>query len=204
MDHAVFDLLQQTQGFHRRDYHLAGVGGLAFDAKAILPDIFCGNKPIGGLHDAAFAIEHVEHLARLETGTLADLKVVEIMSRCDFYSAGTQFGVGMFVGDNRDQTASDRQTDIFAHQMCIAFIRRVHRDRHVGQHRFRARGGHADETAAVLQRIFEMPEFAVDLPRFDLKIRDRGFQARVPVDEPLVAVEQPLVIEIHKHLDDGL
>ena len=49
-----------------------------------------------------------------------------------------------------------------------------------------------------------MPEFAVNLPRFDLKIRNRGFQAGVPVDKALVAVEQPLVIKLNKHLDNGL
>ena len=49
-----------------------------------------------------------------------------------------------------------------------------------------------------------MPEFAVNLPRFHLKIRNRRFQAGVPIDKALVAVEQALVIEVNKHLDNGL
>ena len=88
--------------------------------------------------------------------------------------------------------------------MRIAFIRRVHRDSHVGQHRFGARGSNADEAAAILQRIFEMPEFAVDLTRFNLKVGNRGFQARVPVDEALIAVQQTLVVKLDEHLDDSL
>ena len=135
-----------------------------------MPDILCGNKTIGGLHNAAFAIQHVEHVARLESGALTDLKVIKIMSRRNFHGARTQFRIGMFVSDNRDQTAGDGQADIFADQMRVAFIRRVHRDRHVGQHRLRARGGNAYEAAAIFQRIFEMPEFAVNLARFHLKI----------------------------------
>ena len=49
-----------------------------------------------------------------------------------------------------------------------------------------------------------MPHMAVHFARFDLKIRNCRFEMRVPVDKTLVAVEQPLVIQIHKHLDDGL
>ena len=88
--------------------------------------------------------------------------------------------------------------------MRIAFIRRVHRDRHIGEHRFRARGGNADEAAIILQRIFEMPEFAVDLAGFNFKVGNRGFQARVPVDEALIAVQQTLVVKLDEHLDDSL
>ena len=55
----------------------------------------------------------------------------------------------MFVRDNRDQTARDRQADIFADHMRITFIRRVHRDRHIGKHRFRPCGGNANKATAV-------------------------------------------------------
>ncbi len=48
-----------------------------------------------------------------------------------------------------------------------------------------------------------MPEFAVNLARFNLKVADRGFQARVPIDQPFVAVEQALIIQVNEHLNDG-
>ena len=88
--------------------------------------------------------------------------------------------------------------------MRVAFIRWVYRNRHIGQHRFRACRRNRDETAAIFQRIFEMPEFAVDLARFDFKIRNCGFQAGIPVDETLVAVQQALVVKLNKHLDNGI
>ena len=43
LDDAVFDFFEKAQGVHRLNHHLARIGWLAFNAKAILPDIFCGN-----------------------------------------------------------------------------------------------------------------------------------------------------------------
>src|SRR5215218_7441318 len=49
-----------------------------------------------------------------------------------------------------------------------------------------------------------MPEFALDLPGLHLEIGNRGLEARIPVHQPLVAIEQLLVVEIDEHLEDGL
>ena len=49
-----------------------------------------------------------------------------------------------------------------------------------------------------------MPEFAINLAGFHLKVGYRGFQARVPVYEAFVAIQQFLIIKIDKHFDDGL
>ena len=107
LDDAVFHFFEQAHSIDRLNHHLACVGMFAFDAKAVKPDIFRWNQAIGCLHDAAFAIEHVEHVACLEPGAFADFKVVEIMARRDFHCARTQFGVSMFVRYNRDQTTRD-------------------------------------------------------------------------------------------------
>ena len=109
----------------------------------------------------------------------------------------------MFVGDNRDQAAGDRQADIFADQMRITFIRRIYRHRHIGEHRFGPCGCDGDKSAAIFERIFEVPELAVDFAGFHLKVRNRGFQARVPIDEALVAVQQTLIVQFNEHFDDG-
>ena len=109
----------------------------------------------------------------------------------------------MFVGDNRDQAAGDRQAYIFADQMRITFIRRVYGHRHIGEHRFGPRGCDGDKSAAIFERIFEVPELAVDFAGFHLKVGNRGFQAGVPIDEALVAVQQALIIQFNEHFDDG-
>jgi hypothetical protein len=42
---------------------------------------------------------------------------------------------------------------------------------------------------------------ALHLAGFDLEIRNRGLQLGVPVDQPLVAIDQPLIVEIDEDLD---
>jgi hypothetical protein len=93
--------------------------------------------------------------------------------------------------------------DLLAHPVAVAIVLRMHRDGHVGKHRLRPRRGDMDEAAAVLERIFEVPELALDLLGLDLEVRDGGAELRVPIDEALVAVEQALAIELHEHLEDG-
>ncbi len=44
-----------------------------------------------------------------------------------------------------------------------------------------------------------MPEAALDLLRLDLEVADRGLELRVPVHQPLVAVDQAFVVEVDEH-----
>ncbi len=109
----------------------------------------------------------------------------------------------MFIRHNRDFTAGNRQAHLGADKRLVAVILRVHRDRHIGEHRFRTRGRDRNMPAAIGERVAEVPELAVDLTRFDLKVGNRGLQARVPIHQPLVAVDEALVEEIDEHLQDG-
>ena len=54
------------------------------------------------------------------------------------------------------------------------------------------------------ERIVEVPEVALDLDLLHFEIGDRGEQLRVPVDQPLVLVDQPGAIERDEHLEDRL
>ena len=54
-----------------------------------------------------------------------------------------------------------------------------------------------------LDRIAQVPEVALGLDLHHLEIGDRGLQLRVPVDQPLVLVDQPLAIELDEHLEHG-
>ena len=47
-----------------------------------------------------------------------------------------------------------------------------------------------------------MPEVALDLDLLHLEIGDRGQQLRVPVDQPLVLVDQAVAVELDEHLGD--
>ena len=112
----------------------------------------------------------------------------------------------MFVGDDRHAAAGDRQHHMLADHALVTFVVGMHRHRHVGQHGFGARGCDLDIVAsvgqrdAVFKRIAEVPERTLHILRFNLEIADRGLELGVPVDQPLVAVDQPVVIKI----DEGL
>ena len=47
-------------------------------------------------------------------------------------------------------------------------------------------------------------ELSARLDLHDFEIGNRGLEFRVPVDEALVLVDQPLVVELHENLHDGL
>ena len=126
------------------------------------------------------------------------------MPRRDLHRAGTQLRIGMIVGDDLDEATGDRQAHVLAHQMRVAFVFLVHRHRHVGEHRLGPRRRHLDETGPVFQWIAQLPELPLDLARLDLEIADRGAKARIPVHQPLVAVQQPLFVQVHEHFEHGL
>ena len=122
----------------------------------------------------------------------------------------------MFLG-------ADRNFDHLAHDRGIAFVRRVHRNRTIAQHGFGAGRGDRDVIALFAegdvpvlvlfdvgiglttgQRVFEMPHVTGRFDVLDLKIRDRGLKMRVPVGQAFAAIDQALVVHIHKDLDDGV
>ena len=125
----------------------------------------------------------------LEPGALADLEVVEVVPRRDLDRARAELRVGMLVGDDRDQPAGDRLPDLLADQRRVALVVGMHRDRHVGEHRLGPRRRDLDRAAAVGERVAQRPELALDVAGLDLEVADRGLELRVPVHQPLVAVD---------------
>src|SRR4051794_17841886 len=80
----------------------------------------------------------------------------------------------------------------------------MHRYRGIAQHGLRARGCDGDETVrGIFQRVVEIPEMPLYLDLLHFEIGDRREQLRVPVDQPLVLVDQPRAIKLHEHLENG-
>ena len=82
------------------------------------------------------------------------------------------------------------------------------RHRRVAEHRLGPRGRHRDDLAGldaglVHDRVIEVPEMALHLDLQHFEVGDRGLELRVPVHQPLVAVDQPLRVEIDEGLGDG-
>ena len=169
----------------------------------------------------------VHQVVHRDIPALGDLIVVEVMRAGDLHRARAEIRVGILVGDDRDQAAvlfrPDRDLAQLADNRFVALVIRMHRDRAIAQHGLRARGGDGDIVprlaqgdSAVLvlldiliglaarQRVFEMPHMARRLDILHFEVRDRRLEMRVPVDQPLALVDQPLVVKLNEHLANGL
>ena len=91
-----------------------------------------------------------------------------------------------------------------ADEVAVALVVGMHRDAGVAEHGLGPRRRDRDEAIRLaLDRVADVPELALDLDLLHLEVRDRGLEARVPVHEALVAVDQPVAVELDEHLDDG-
>ena len=141
----------------------------------------------------------VEDVDQRQPVPAADLEIVEIVRRGDLDRAAAGLRVGVFVGDDRDQPADQRQPHMLADEIGIARVIRMDGDAGVAEHRLGPRRRDDDEAAGKLRdRITDVPQGALGLAAVDFEIGDHRVHLRVPVDEPLVAVDQPLAIERDK------
>ncbi len=184
----LFDAAQQAQRLEFLDHLLAR--GEAVQAAIGRRDILV--QPRRGIED----VDHRQLVA------LADLKIVEVVRRGDLHGAGALLRVGVFVGDDRNRPPDDRQAHALADQGLVALVRRVDRDGGVAQHGFGPRGRHDDLARAIFQGVGKVPVVAVDLALLDLQIGDGGLELRIPVHQPLVAIDQLLLVQGDEHLAD--
>ena len=135
----------------------------------------------------------------------ADLEIVEVVRRRDLDRAGALLGIGIFVRDDRNAPADQRQDRVLADQVAVALVVRMDRDGGVAEHRLGPRRRDDDvSVVSAFDRIFDVPERALDLDLLHLQVGDRGQQLRVPVDQPLVLVDQVLPVEVDEDLEHGL
>ena len=90
--------------------------------------------------DFRFCVQDIDLPRAFRLVTLADLEVVEVVRRGDLDRPGALLGIGIFVGDNRHQTADQRQPHPPADQMPVAFVVGMDGDRRVAEHRLGPRG----------------------------------------------------------------
>ena len=130
-----------------------------------------------------------------------DLEVVEVVARGDLDRARALFRVGVFVGDDRQPSADQRQDGAFADQVLIARVVGVHGDAGVAEHGLRPGRRDRDVAAGLaFNRVADVPELAVDLLLLDLEIGHRGLQLAIPVDQSLVLVDQAGAVQVDEHL----
>ena len=196
-------LCQQTQFLQLR--HDRAAGGEAVLAFQRAHEIRIGHTGHRGQRVSDFRERHpgfaVEDGRHRQIVPLAHGKIVEIVGRRDLHRAGAFFRVGIFVGDDRNAPADQRQNGEFSDQIGEPGIGGMHRHRGVAEHGFRPRGGDGDETVGcALDRVFYVPEIAAHLPAFDFEVGNGGVELRVPVHQPAVAIDQTLAVQRDEHL----
>jgi hypothetical protein len=115
------------------------------------------------------------------------------VGRRHLHHAGAELAVDVFVGDDGDVAVHQRQLHRLADQVAVALVFRVHHHGDVAQHGLRPRGGHRQVARAIRQRIADVPEEAVFLLALHFEVADGRLQLRVPVHQPLAAVDQALL-----------
>ena len=144
----------------------------------------------------------VEHVDQRQIVAPSHLEVVEIVRGRNLDRTGTFLRIGIFIGDDRDAASDQRQDGIAPHEVPVARVVRMHGDGRVAEHGLGARGRDRDEgVVEPFDRILEMPQLPLHLDLLHFEVGDGGQQLGVPVDQPLVLVDEALPVELHEHLE---
>ena len=203
--HRLDDLARATAAGHDHRVRLfrhqevrreeVGQHGLARDV-AIESAVLRGRVVVDG------GVE-VEDRDRREPVAQPDLPVVEVVRGRDLHRARAELAVDVVVGDDRNRPASQRQRHVLADQRRVALVGRIDGDRDVAQHRLRPRRGDDHARAAVDEGIPDLPELALLLLAVDLEVRHGGAELGIPVDEPLAAVDEAVLVQADERLEHG-
>ncbi len=203
-----FDLVQQAQliegGNHRFTRREAlQAAELGRDLVAVFgADFAQGIEHFRFLADVAVEGQDVDHR---QVVAMAHFVVVEVVRRGDLHAAGAFFHVGVFVADDPDAAVDQRQNDLFADQVFIAWVFRVDRHAGIAQQGFRTGGGDHQVIfavggfRAVGQRVAQVPQVEPSrLAVFHFQVGNGGAQLRIPVHQALAAVDQAFFVQAHE------
>ena len=131
---------------------------------------------------------------------LTHFVVIEIVRGRDFDATAAEFRIDISVADDGYVALRERQTHAPADQMTVAFVVRMHRDGGIAQHGLRSGGCDHEVAFAVEQRIAQMPQAARFLLGDHFQIRQSGLEHRIPVHQPLAAIDQAFAVKPYERL----
>ena len=131
------------------------------------------------------------------------LEIVEVVGGGDLDDAGAELHVHVIIGNDGNPPVQEGQDDVFAHQTGVPFVCRIDRNCRIPQHRLGPGGSNDQVAVAPLHGIPEMPQVSRFILVFHLDIGESRVTAWTPVDEPVVAVDQPLLEERDENLAHG-
>ena len=130
-------------------------------------------------------------------------KVVGVVGGSDFYNAGAEFHINIFVGDNRDFPADKGKNQGFAHELRVTLVLGVYRNGGIAEKGFRTGCGKLQPAGAVGKGIAQVPEMTGLILVLNLRIGNGGFAAGTPVYNALAAVDKSLFVKVGKYLANG-
>ncbi len=71
----------------------------------------------------------------------------------------------------------------------------MHRNRRVAEHGLRPRRRDDDKLVAAFDRVFDVPKIALGLDLLHFEVGDGGLEFGVPIDQPLVLVDEAFAVE---------
>jgi len=132
---------------------------------------------------------------------LVDLVVDNIVARGHLERPRPEGRVDRSVGDDRHLAVGERNDDLSPDQRPVTVVFGVDGDRHVSEDRLGTDGRDLQPTGrAVRPWIAEVDEHPVLFRVDHFEVADRGPELRVPVDHPLSAVDEALLVEPNEHL----
>ena len=129
----------------------------------------------------------------LDVMALTHLEVIGVMCCSDLDCSSSELWIDEFIFNDRDISIDEWKQDFLSNQMLIAGIPRMDRYRTIAEHRLSA--CRSDSDRGFIIAIADLNEFAFIITMFDFDIRERGKAAWTPIDDPLSAIDQTLIVE---------
>ena len=125
-------------------------------------------------------------------------KVIDIVRGSHLDHACSKCEVHVVVRNDRDLPVAKWQVHAFSDERFVALVLGIDHDGDVTQERFWPGGGHYQAFARTHHGVSDKPQRALFFVAFDLQIGDGGFENRVPIDQTLATVNQPLLVKPHE------
>ena len=141
--------------------------------------------------------------------SLSYLKVVRVMTRCDFYNTGTKFHIDIIVLYNRNGFIDDWEPYFTAVKVCITLIVRINCNGCIAEHCLRTcrcefqKLSRRRLSVLINEWIFDMPEMSGLIFILNLCIGNGCITNRTPVDNTGALINPAFFMHLTKHFGYG-
>jgi len=144
--------------------------------------------------------------------TLTNIPVVWVVRGGHLQESRGKLGLGITLGaghddilifDNRNAATNNGQRDIPAPKRLCTRIVWVDRDRCVAKHGLWTRGRNRNMTIAILEWVLQVPHMPCDFFHLNFVVGQGGQRHRVPIHQPLAAIDEPVFKEFEEGMPHG-